>query len=363
MRKIFYELLNEAKDGNVYFENDAWPIGFNSVIVRDGTEIRNFNDKNMSTLVIKNEEKFLILLEEYIRLELSKNRKITKFYEDVDKNTIKLIMTYLFVNATTEDFLNPSDLIRRNIDFLNDNTFSDFSNFINISNNNSISIKNSSQSVLMETPNKMEFCFTDGEFTYELPSISYGISVNSIGEKKCYIYSCLNPKEKKNLSDNEIKYRKKINRLLYKVNGGVKEAEERDDYYFSLENISDVSPSAVVSLLIFMLLLKKENITEVKIVPYLPLRYLSRDLAADRVLDEDKKISLKERNDMIQTNITNKLINTIKRVAYHLEGISIDSFPYEYDEFLSISLLNSNNKVVNNEFLNEISSCVDEKCL
>lgn len=363
MREIFYELLEEAKDGRVMIDGGDLPIGFNSIIYRDGKEISKFNDDNMSTLVIKNEELFFRTLEEYVKVELDKKRKIMKIYDDVDRNTVKLIMAYLFVNATTEDFLNPVYYIKRTIEFLNDETFLDFNSNVNISHNNSISIVNNSQSVLMETPNRMDFSFTDGNSVYELPSISYGISTNSLGEKTCYIYSCLNPKEKKNLSDEEIKYRKKINRLLYKVNGGVKEAEERDDYEFSLENISDVSPSAVISLLIFMMLLKKENITDVKVVTYLPLRYLSRDLSANRVVDEDRKRSLKERNDMIQTNITNKLINTIKRVAYHLEGVSIDGVPYGYDEYLSISLDKSNDVVLNNDFLNEISTSVDEKCL
>lgn len=37
---------------------------------------------------------------------------------------MKLLMTYLFVNATTEDFLNPVYYIRRYREFLNDDTFS-----------------------------------------------------------------------------------------------------------------------------------------------------------------------------------------------------------------------------------------------
>ena len=363
MKEIFYELLREAVNGKVIIDGEEWPIGFNSIVVKDGDEISNFNDNNLSTLFIKDIDTFFKLLEDYINLELDIDRKMMKIYDDVFRNKVKLIMAYLFVNATTEDFLNPCNLIRRYISFLDDGTFNDLNDGVEISidsvmKGSNIFIKNCSQSVLMETPNKMDISIVNGECQYNLPSISYGIC-----NDECYIYSILNPKEKKDMSDEEIRFNKKINRLLYKVNGGVKEAEELDNGLFSYENISDVSPSAVVSLLVFLMLLKEKGITKIKAVPYLPLRYLSRDISANNINDQTKKDKLIERNDMIQTNITNKFINTFKRVGYHMEGVSIEGVPYEFDEFLTVNIGNSISTVFNNEFLKDISISVEEKIM
>ena len=52
--------------------------------------------------------------------------------------------------------------------------------------------------------------------------------------------------------------------------------------YFTLlkDNISDITHSFLFSLNIFMSILQKEGISTVKVVPYLPVRYNSRALAA-----------------------------------------------------------------------------------
>ena len=44
--------------------------------------------------------------------------------------------------------------------------------------------------------------------------------------------------------------------------------------YYPEGNITDVTPSFVLSLNVFMALLQRENIAKVRGVPYLPLRYL-----------------------------------------------------------------------------------------
>lgn len=123
MKEVFYEVIKEACNGDVIIDNDPWPCGFNTRIIRDGNEINYYNDANKSMLFIKNEESFFELLEEYVDLELQADRRYYKIYDDVLRNKMKAIITYLFVNASTEEFLNPEELIRRKIAFLNDDTF------------------------------------------------------------------------------------------------------------------------------------------------------------------------------------------------------------------------------------------------
>lgn len=366
MREIFYELIKEAKDGKIIIDSEEWPIGFNTIIY-DGNKVlyELINSNNLSTLIIKDFEEFMKKLETYLEVEKDKCRKSIKFYRDPDKNNLKLLMAYLFVNGTVNDFSNPFEFIDRTIEFLKDDTFSYLNDGIlvplgELFLGSNIKIKNTLQSVLMETPNKIEVTFEnfDGDI-YKLPTISYGIKINSKNEKECYVYSILN--DKKNIDS---KFSKKISRLLYKLNKGILETEtneyleflEGDKTYYP-ENISDVSPSSVLSLVIFINLLKKEGIKNLKAVSYLPLRYLSRSLVArDSILKEN----LEKRNDEIQTNITDKFIRTFRRVAYYVEDMQIISYPYELSEFLEIDLgLSKTNS--NNELINQVNDNMNRK--
>lgn len=366
MKEIFYELIHEARDGKVIIDYEEWPIGFNTIIYDNGNiKYQLLNDNNLSTLVIKDEELFFNKLEKYINLEKELGRKSVKFYRDIEKNSLKLLLAYLFVNAEVEDFKNPIEYLERIIYFLEDSTFDYLKQGIAISLgqsllNSNLEIKNIKQSVLMETANKIEISLRSKENEiFKLPSISYGIkSINN--EKECYIYSILNSKQEDN------KFSKKINRILYKLNKGVLDEEtseylefkEGNSNYYP-ENISDVSPSAVLSLTIFINLLKKVGIKKIKVVPYLPLRYLSRNLVASEKAETIKE-NLIKRNDAIQSNITDKLIRTIRRVSYHIKDLEIVSFPYELSEFLELNL--GENKInSNNELLSDVTDNIDKK--
>lgn len=115
MREIFYELIEEASRGKVLIDGDEWPIGFNTIIYRDKDEFILENPQNINCLTIRDEEEFLTKLEEYIMLELELKRKTPNFVFNSSRNTIKYLIAYLFVNATTEDFINPFGLINRDI--------------------------------------------------------------------------------------------------------------------------------------------------------------------------------------------------------------------------------------------------------
>ena len=373
MIDIFYELINEAKEGKVIIDGECWPIGFNTLIPEDnirlGFEVEDYIEENLDTLSeeeigslqrnlsclrINNKQVFFALLEDYINKELEVGRKSLKIYgPNKEKDTIKCLMAYLFVNATTEDFLNPCAFLIRRIKFLEDNTLGLFEDgqvldLGPLFKGSKLFIKDSSQSVMMETHRKLELSFVREDLEYKLPEISYGIC-EEMGKKVCYIYSFLD-KQKKEFNDKrEEKYFKEIKRLFYKVNANVIDDSEE-------ENIKDVSPSSVISLMVFATLIRKYDIVDIRAVPYLPLRYLSRDINA-RNARVDRKEELFNRNDQIQYNITNKFIRTFNRVAYHLDGFDIISFPYELDENLHV--LNSGEEVkVDNELLEDVTSFI-----
>ena len=370
MENLFKELIVEASTGKVIIDDEEWPITFNTRILDGEKEEVYENKNNFSTLIIKDKKSFFQLLRKYIHLELKKNRKTPNFYTNVSQNKIKWLMAYLFVNGSSDDFLHPNEYLRREISFLEDNTFRFLDKGIELDMdkllNSKLRIKHEVSPTTMETPDKITLSLiknvNDEEVEYKLPSIYYGID-----EDTCYIYSILSPKNKKDISEEEKKYSKKMNRILYKLNNGLenKEIKEYYDYkegksdYYPEGNITDVTHSFVLSLSIFLALLKSRNITKVKAVPYLPVRYASRYITAKSKEDRDKQMELLERNNEIQTNITNKFIRTFLRLSSQDNSIHIESYPYEVDEFLTLSI--NKQKEVSNELLNDVKEKIRER--
>ena len=372
MQNLFEELIVEASTGKVIIDDEEWPITFNTRIVDEKNKKVYEDDDTFSTLIIKDEERFLKLLKKYLKLELKKNRKTPKFYKDKTRNKLKWLMAYLFVNARCEDFDDPDEYLRREIGFLEDETLDYLEKEIVIDagkpfKDSKLVIKKELASTSMEAPNKINLKFTkeiDGqEVEYNLPSIYYGIN-----KGVCYIYSIITPKVKKEVSEEEEKYQKQINRVLYKLNNGIqkRETEEYYDYkegkteYYPEGNITDVTHSFILSLSIFLSILKRNNINKVKAVPYLPVRYASRYISAKRNKNKERKRELLKRNNDIQTNATNKFIRTFRRLSAQDNNIEIESYPYEIDEFLTVNLTDKQ-KEVENELLNEIKNKIRER--
>ena len=376
MRALFYEVVREAKNAKVRIDGEEWCIAFNTIISEDGKiKEEYFNDRNMSTLVIKDEERFIEVLKEYVYYCFVLKRKTLKFYNNEYDDKIKMLIAYLFINFSTEDFLNPVEAIRRYIDYMLDNSFE----YLNEGKviplgstfgNSDIFLKRTAQSVMMETPWKIDISlckWVDDEMvSCPLADVSYGIREEN-GEKVCYVYSMMKPKEKGESSDREKIFRKRLNRELYKLNEGVLEQESEDfikyrngetrDYQ---ENVTDVTQSFVLSLSIFVTLLQKEGINKIKVVPYLPVRYVGRQITAMNVTNLERQQELYDRNKRIQDNCTNKFMRTFRRVAYHMgDDLEMYSVPYEIDEYMTF-VLKSKSHDLNNPILNEVSNCVLE---
>lgn len=368
IKEIFYELILEAKDGKVIIDSEEWPIGFNTRIEEDN--INYDNERNLSELVIEDKDNFFKVLEEYIYLDLCYERKVPTFLNDIERNKIKWIMAYLFVNATTEEFIRPVEYIKRRIAFLKDSTFSYLDEGIELDINNlfmgsKLEIKNNVHSEAMETPYRIDINLVNElngkRVEYSLPTISYGICEED-GKRVCYIYSIMKSKKKKEHTTEDDIYDKKIARMLYKLNAGVEnyemseyyEYKEGDSKYYPEGNITDITPSFLLSLSIFITLLQKEGISKVKGVSYLPVRYLSRDITASNAENEDMRYQLKLRNDMIQNNITNKFIRTFRRLAFHDRDIRITSYPYEESEYIEMDVMKKEH-MISNPILEEIS--------
>ena len=362
MKDKFYELVKEASTGSVIIDGEPWNIYFDTLIEKNNKNIIDTGYSAPGKLIIRNEDKFFELLEEYLKLEISKKRKTFTFLDNSIEEKEKYFMMNLLINATTEDFLNPENFLRRNIAFQKDKTLNYLNEGVEVSLdesffNSKLVIRNELTDSRQETPYKIALTLKDeNNHEYHLPSIYYGIDHNT-----CYIYSILNDNSKLNELDINKKYVSKINRLLYKINKDIIDSDEYYDYknkissYYPEDNISDITSSFILALNIFITILEHNGVNQIKAVPYLPLRYISREEASNKSTDEKRKKELHERNINIQTNLTNKFIRTFRRLAYQNSQLEILTYPYEIDEYLTMRLL-PRTKKLDNILLEETNS-------
>ena len=141
-------------------------------------------------------------------------------------------------------------------------------------------------------------------------------------------------------------------------------AEEfKDEDIFYPENITDVTHNSVLALSIFLGILKRENITQIVAVDYLPLRYQSKQEANIRKVNllkviyneqeiENKISDFNDIQNINQNNMTNKFIRTFNRVNYHLNNLNILAFPGEIDNSMHIKI--NDNRIENHHLINTV---------
>lgn len=365
LNEFYNVVLPQIKNNNLSIDGWSFNLEFQTQINDENEFVNKYNYINSDvdeTLVINNIKIFDELLVEYtmkmyeLILNSDKLKKLENvYYNGNQKYIIDFIVSTLWTNATSEDFKNPINYIQNRINFL-DKNLSEYDDVTYMENvdffeNGSIKININLNNPILETPYSFEpsIVSLDEESKFELPSIFFGISNNI-----CYIYAVQNNKEK-----DENLFNKKINRILYKVNKNIV-----DDYEF--ENIKDVSPSALVSLTLFFKVLKENNIYDIKVVDYLPLRYKAKEEAnrkkleyLNKKLKDDKKISetkteLEEEQINIQYNVTNKFIRNFFRLKEQLQNLEITNYPGELDVNMHIKL--NDNVYENDNILNKLNN-------
>ena len=372
---FFSQVLPNLKNGSI--EIPIYNTNSNGDIFTFNVFVDAYDETSPYYLCIQDKEKLVNSLYEYMQIMLSNDSSINK-QNIYDK--IKYYLTLLWVNATYEDLRNPVRFIQKYIDFNNNPLFEDeftYASNIEALNDADIDVIIKREPANMETPysfNAQINLFDNGkENNYYLPSICYGVSGDI-----CYIYSIQNS----GMFASNPGFEKKIKRLLYKMNENVSSHESEDfkeykrlekqgnnmEDEFYPENISDVSVSAILALTVFMDSLNDMNIKNIKVVPFLPIRYKNRKSEYEKKyqlklkqlkVDEIKELkqNLEEKRLLIQSNLTNKFIRDFMRLKHHFNGIDILSYPMEIDEYLSININNMechNNKLIENILSNKV---------
>lgn len=349
VKRIFFdEVVKEALNDevkillkNVNEEELVFNVGFNT---KDTFTL----DSLKPNLIINNKEEFVDLLCQYVKLCDSYNN----FFSNYDLSSrIKGYLTLMWSNATYEDFANPCLFIQKLINFYKNKLCNSeetvYNQNVDSLNNSDILIKDVKQDIRMETPYAFTPILKDREDEYELPTISYGINNNV-----CYIYAIQNKQKAIDSS-----YQKKIKRILYKLNSGVLDLETAeyinykngDDYY--PENISDISPASILSLSIFLDVLKKKGIDKANVITHLPIRSEARIKAfkkryqykkeySNLTEKELKKLELEQEREnlRIEKNLSDKLIRNFRRLEAQTKNCQITSYPMELDEYLHLNI-------------------------
>ena len=360
VRKVCDEFLKEIQSGKVETKENIYNI---KVDINTSK-----TDEMIPVLKIKDKDVLFLKFKSYLK-EVIKFRKSD---ENLTSDFIKNCLVHLFANATFTDFENPEMFIDKYIDFMNmepltiktvSNIFDDVMSPKEMIYGSDLSCEIVKQSEFFETPYAFKSKISLEDLEYRLPVISFGISNNT-----CYIYAIQKEKYSYKTIENET-YNKKVKRVLYKVDDKVINSESseyleykegKSDYY--PENITDVVPSAVLALSLFLNILYQNNITNVSVVPYLPVRYNAKKEALENKaryeaklngLSEEQLKKMLEESSLeqlrIQNNLTQKLIRNFMRLHYHFNNVDIIGYPYEVSEYLNIKInpfVNTNNDVL-----------------
>lgn len=290
---------------------------------------------NTPVLTIKNEPLFYEELETYVRAMIALYPKPEYITEH---EYIKKILALAFNNATYSDFLNPENYLRYRIDFLKQVVpleLSDTDNYIPLLNVN-INTNIERQSMMLETPYVFKSILASDQYQYRLPDISFGISDNV-----CYIYG---------VQDKKQEITEEMEALQAKIKQGMKDInlsvpEEYGAYY--KKRLRNTTPSFVLALSIFLDKMNTLGIQDMKVVPFLPIRYYAKE-KANKVIAKTKAQSeeeyhqileyLNQRQLNIQKNVTDKFMRTFEKIEYMTDMIEIGLKPFEYDDFMHIEL-------------------------
>ena len=175
----------------------------------------------------------------------------------------------------------------------------------------------------LEGPYKFNVIFDNNFDTFHLPSITFGKIKDEL-----FVYCVQGEKEKQNNM-----LAKKLDRHFRKAN---KDVDMQD------EMLSQVSVSALISLVIFLTYNKMKGIEKVTAYNFMPIRYNSNLIAGLlKAKSDEARKEFEENHDRNQYNITNRFFNTIMRYVHHF------NLDIEYDDIcekLMFKLNNSENK-------------------
>ena len=359
IEKLFYEcIIPEAMNGriNVY---DFYNIAFSTNVLEDNKYYECKIDNNemfIPTLMIKNKEEFNYLLREYVDLAMG-------FYDDdnfsddiIDYKAYdnkymiskeKAILAFLFANATVEDFNDPIAFLRKRINFIRNHHDEHYNLGYSEKLDCDLEINVLKDIINNEGVSQFVVTASDDDRQYTFPKVKFGISDDTV-----HIYAI--QKRKRNM-DNLLE--KKLNRKLYKVGEGFVDEG-------TMENPKDVTASFLVVLNMAVSYFNQRGYTKIVVPSILIERWNEKRFSSNLkhsvgIIDDQKKQDFEAEQELIQSNLTNKLMRTFLRLACHYNNLEITALPYESDSALHVVINNEIPVIGNNSLLVETAEMVN----
>ena len=272
---VFYnDFIKEAATGRIDC-NMFYNILFATNILRDGkvemltTAKTNYQNVMVPTLEIKNEREWNDLLIKYV--EQAIDFYDSKDFEDVD-NIPKSIMARLFANMTLEDFKEPERFLKKRIAFLEDDT-------------------------ILSLPNDLSYVSTlDANLRLVVKKERNSICSPFLFGNTPFV--------------------KKVSRQIRKTGEGIDLKQEPDDF----SNVKDITDSFLCALTLSLGVLDSLGIRDVSLETFLIERWNAKEIFYDMVnehtKDDEKRRENSEIHDRIQSNMSDKLIRTMRSTSY-----------------------------------------------
>jgi hypothetical protein len=344
------------------------------------------NNTKQPVMIVNNYNEFFELLRQFYEKDIElffKRIECSVFQVYEQKNCFEQI----WLRATPDDFNNPEEFLRKQVQMINDKTFEKYDEEtylgkLDFLNDNIICIKNGIARTWDENSREIKITIYDKKHYnnteifdrphYTLPVIRYGIYEKE-GKKICYIGSVQNKNDEE---DND-------NNLIQNINIARKELNKGE---LKKENYKEkVEPSKTLALSIFINLLNEEGITEIEIPSMYVLDYeyhRKRGIQLKKKFDEEwteeeknkhPKYYEREKNylsknyekeDLISEIKTERFIHNVKRLLSYYTNGKIKSYPGELDSFLHMSIpVVKNENEINNNMLRKLYKMVKEKYL
>ncbi len=345
--------------------------------------IKQNTDNNDITpvMTISNYKKFFELLRQYYE------KDIELFFKRTDSSGFpvyeqKNCFEQIWLRMTPDDFNNPEEFLRKNVEMIQDNTFEKYDKETYLGrlsrfNNHIICVKNQISRTWDETPREFKITIYDKRYYntelfdkshFELPVVRYGI-YNKSGKKVCYIGAIQNT----NMEECETNLVQIKNDFRSELNTGKLRKENYKER---------VEPIKILSLSIFINFLHREGITEIEAPGMYVLDYdyhIKRGIKLKKEFDEkwteeerreypkqyEREMEYLSRNyrneDIISEVKTERFIMNLKNLLKYYPNGRINSFPGELDNFLHLEIPISRPQIDSNNVLLDVYNLIKEK--
>lgn len=287
---------------------------------------QNVKNPDIPTIEIKDYAKFLQDLDTFVDLAKLRYAEEKEFEDLTEEGFEKKLIMSLFTYPSVIDTLDYNQYIENQIKMLQSNIKT---GDMKLGTYNGYNIGAEIKTCLstIEGTHSFKPYITNQKEKFYLPRVCFSVLDDIVFVMRTHYHD----------HDQENPIQKQMDRHFRKVNKGV---DPEDD-------ISKVSPNALVSLTMFLSTIKQHGITKVVAPDYLPIKYIetkNKYINNKRKSEQDKEEGLK-RLEIEQYNMTNRFMNLFHRYAYHFDNTQIG---YDSVHMMMIMRLSNQQNITDN---------------